>query len=74
MTRARLFVLTAIGLLTMAGPGPAASPDPLEALGLILFESGIKAPDFTLPDLNGNSVSLLSEARSATLLVFWSSW
>jgi len=74
MTRARLLVLTVIGLLAVAAPPLGASPDPFEVLGLVSFESGIKAPDFTLRGLNGEPVSLFSSNGSASLLVFWATW
>lgn len=74
MTRAVILLLTVIGLLGLAAPGVAGSPGPFETLGLLSFESGIKAPDFSLPGLNGNSVRLSSPSGSATLLVFWATW
>lgn len=73
MTRTRLLLLTVVGLLAMAAPGAAGSPDPFEVLGLVRFESGINAPDFTLSDLKGKPVSLSFRRSSATLLVFWAS-
>ena len=74
MTRARLLLLAVIALLGLAAPGTAGSLDSFESLGLVRFESDIKAPDFTLPGLTGDPVSLSSRAGSATLLVFWSTW
>jgi cytochrome oxidase Cu insertion factor (SCO1/SenC/PrrC family) len=74
MTRARLLVLTVIGLLAMAAPGLGGSLDPFEVLGLVSFESGIRAPDFTLRGLKGEPVSLSSSNGSASLVVFWATW
>lgn len=74
MTPARLLALAVIALLGLAAPGTAGSPDSFEALGLVRFESGIRAPDFSLPGLHGAPVSLSSPADTASLLVFWSTW
>lgn len=74
MMRARPLLLAVIGLVALAIPGAAGLPDPFEAAGLVSFVSGIKAPDFVLPDLNGDPVRLSSHAGSPTLLVFWATW
>ena len=36
-----------------------------------MLQTGIKAPDFTLPDQNGNSVSLSSFAGRRVILYFY---
>jgi hypothetical protein len=36
--------------------------------------ASLEAPDFTLPDLDGNSVSLSDFKRRKVLLLAWSSW
>jgi AhpC/TSA family len=36
--------------------------------------ASLQAPDFTLPDLDGNSVSLSDFKRRKVLLLAWSSW
>ncbi|MFQ5830072.1 MAG: peroxiredoxin family protein [Candidatus Methylomirabilia bacterium] len=69
-----MLLLTVVHLVGFTAPAVSGSPGPFETLGLIRFDSGIKAPHFTLPDLNGNSVSLASPPGSATLLVFWGTW
>tara|TARA_R110002124_G_scaffold219424_1_gene385308 strand:- start:16346 stop:16945 length:600 start_codon:yes stop_codon:yes gene_type:complete len=38
------------------------------------IEIGSTAPDFTLPDLNGKSVSLSDFEGKTVLLTFWASW
>jgi hypothetical protein len=74
MMRARLSLLTLVALLGLVSPGAAGSTDLFGDLGLVRFESGIKAPDFTLPSLNGDPVSLSSSNGSASLVVFWVTW
>ena len=72
--RAGLALLVLAGLLGLAVSGVAGSPDPFEALGLVRFDSGIRAPAFTLPDTSGAPVSLSSPSGSAALVVFWGTW
>lgn len=48
-------------------PSPSASP----ATGI---QIGFTAPDFTLKDLNGNTVKLSSLRGKAVYLNFWASW
>jgi hypothetical protein len=74
MRRARASVLTLGALLYLAGQALAGSPDPFEAFGLVRFDSGIRAPDFTLPDLKGHPVSVSSPAGLAAIIVFWGTW
>jgi len=38
------------------------------------FAVGLKAPDFTATDINGNSVKLSGINSEYTLLVFWATW
>lgn len=72
MTRA--VALLGLMLLTLAAPGVAGEPDPFESLGLVRFESGIKAPEFTLPGLDGHSVGVPARSGPATVLMFWTTW
>lgn len=74
MARAFALLLLGVHLVGITASAVAGSPDPFEALGLIRVDSGIKAPPFTLPDLNGEPVSAHSTNGSATLLVFWGTW
>lgn len=74
MRRAYRLLLTLGALLCLAGRGLASPPDPFEAFGLVRFDSGIGAPDFTLPDLNGKPISVSSPTGSAAIVVFWATW
>ncbi len=69
----RLF-LTTIAMLSLVSPGAAVSPDPFETLGLVRFDSGIRAPDFPLLDLKGDPVSVSPSAGLASIVVFWATW
>jgi peroxiredoxin len=55
-------------LLTSHAGGENPSPYAIESL------SGQKAPDFTLKDLDGTSVTLSSHKGNVVILVFWASW
>jgi peroxiredoxin len=55
-------------LLTTEASADNPSPYAIESL------SGQKAPDFTLTDLDGKSVSLASHKGKVVILVFWASW
>ncbi len=74
MTRTIAALVLVVALAGFAVTGLAGSPEPFEALGLVRFESGIRAPAFTRPALDGKPVSVSSEAGAATLLVFWTTW
>ncbi|MCD4768856.1 MAG: TlpA family protein disulfide reductase, partial [Bacteroidales bacterium] len=41
---------------------------------IAIFEEGGEAPDFTLPDRDGNPVSLSSTRGKVVLLDFWAAW
>ncbi|MBI3454522.1 MAG: hypothetical protein HY002_01870 [Candidatus Rokubacteria bacterium] len=66
--------LLGLMLLTLATPGVAGEPGPFESLGLVRFESGIRAPEFTLPGLDGRSVGVPARTGTAAVLVFWATW
>ena len=46
----------------------------LNLSGKPMLGKGAAAPDFTLPDLNGNSVSLSDYRGKAVLLNIWATW
>ncbi|MGO9379326.1 MAG: redoxin domain-containing protein [Dissulfurispiraceae bacterium] len=54
--------------LAPASGAELPSPYAIESL------TGQKAPDFTLTDLTGKSVSLASHKGKVVILVFWASW
>ncbi|MCL5063228.1 MAG: TlpA disulfide reductase family protein [Nitrospiraceae bacterium] len=60
----------ALCLLLFAAEGFAQPPSPYAVERL----SGQKAPDFTLKDINGNTVSLSSFKGKVVLLNFWATW
>lgn len=60
--------LLGLGRVASAEPG-----DPFEKLGLIRLDAGAKVPEFTLPDLRGESVAV-SASGPATVLLFWATW
>lgn len=64
-----LFLLLAYCfLLTASASAEAPSPFAVDKL------PGKQAPDFTLKDINGNSVSLSSFKGKVVLLKFWATW
>ncbi len=74
MTRAFAALLALGTLLALAPVATAGSPGPFEALGLVRFDSGVRAPAFELPGLDGTPVGISSRDGAATLLVFWGTW
>ena len=50
---------------------PAATPSPAVPVGITVGKS---APDFTLKDLSGNSISLHQFRGHVVILDFWASW
>jgi len=45
-----------------------------ERLQLLTHEERIEAPDFSLPDMNGNTVTLSELRGNAVFLNFWTTW
>ena len=52
--------------------GSCACLDAISLLGMQPLETGTTAPDFTLPDIDGNPVSLSDFEDQVVLLNFWS--
>jgi len=72
--RLLLLGLIAGALACGAGPEEPAEPAAGDAPGQAEDEGGAKAPDFTLPLLDGGEVTL-SDLRGTTVLIdFWATW
>jgi len=71
-------VLTVLaGVLVLAAVAIAASGGPDELKAMLLRpmpEVGRRAPDFTLPTLDGEELTLSSLAGRPVLINFWASW
>lgn len=55
-------------------PAPSPTGTPIKVIQDSPPRAGIKAVDFTLPDLGGNQVSLSDFRGRKVLLSFWASW
>ncbi len=66
------------GLLTLSlglsTPALSAEIDYFEAVGLEKIEGKVPAPPFSLPDLQGQAVSLENLRGKGVMLYFWASW
>jgi peroxiredoxin len=65
-----VFLLLTCSFLLFTSKGFPENPSPYAIESL----SGQKAPDFTLKDLDGKSVTLASHRGKVVILVFWASW
>lgn len=61
-------------MLLPSWSSPETNEESLEAFGLYLFRSSLRAPDFTTTDLQGNQVRLEAYRGKVILLVFWTTW
>jgi cytochrome oxidase Cu insertion factor (SCO1/SenC/PrrC family) len=64
--------LLALALLTVDSAG-AAGPD-FAALQITPYEPPKAAPAFSLPDLQGKTVSLADLKGKVVMLFFWATW
>ena len=67
-----LAVLVAVAVLMIA-PGGAFA-DPLQELSLIRPPKPTRAPDFSVPDLAGGTMTLQEHRGSVVFLNFWATW
>ncbi len=61
-------------VLAFSGPAVAVTADALERLGLKPIDSALAAPDFTIPILEGGSMSLAEHRGQVVILNFWTTW
>ncbi len=72
--RGKLYLLVWIGILLLFVYTPIrAQEDHWQALGVSRFE-GVAPPDFTLPSLNGKSITLSELKGTVVLINFWATW
>lgn len=74
MKRTLPLVVVLLGLLGIAVQALAAPADPFETFGLVSLDGGVRAPAFSLPDLNGAIVGVPGGGGEAAILVFWATW
>lgn len=65
------FIILSLGVSPPARP---ADVDYFEAVGLEKIEGKVAAPSFSLPDLQGNRVSLDNLQGKGVMLYFWTTW
>lgn len=69
------WILLSLALLFSAGLfAQNAAEDPDMKYATDLLKKGTPAPDFTLNDIEGNSVSIKDFLGKKVVLVFWASW
>ena len=72
MIRRTAVVLLALALLPVGSAG-AASPD-FASLQVTPYDPPKPAPAFSLPDLQGRTVTLADLKGKVVLLFFWATW
>ncbi len=74
--RARGPVRAALAALALAATlaGPAAAAPDFAALNLQPYDSPKPAPEFSLPDLRGQTVTLGDFRGKVLMLFFWATW
>ncbi len=63
-----------LAITTLATVAAAGPPEPFAALGLVRLDGRIRAPEFTLSDLDGRRAGVAATPNAAALLMFWSTW
>lgn len=73
--RSGMALLVLVCALTLACPAAMASGSEAKMMVAGLFGADTKAPDFELPDLNGNKISLGKyKGDRPVLFYFWATW
>ncbi len=73
----RFFLLFVALIFVGAGcavPEAVISTDPVEPTGVVGVGLGDTAPEFSLPDFDGNEFSLSYYSGSPVMIDFWASW
>jgi len=68
-----LIIGLALGLAAAALPAAAAEPD-WTSFKAVPYEPPKTVPEFSLPDLEGRTVSLADFRGKVTLVFFWTTW
>ena len=68
-----LIIGLSLGLAAGALPAVAAEPD-WASFKAVPYEPPKTAPEFSLPDLEGRTVSLADFRGKVTLVFFWATW
>ena len=74
MRAALTLIVGSLALATLIPVATAGNPEPFAALGLVRLDGRIRAPEFTLADLDGRPIGIATAPDTATLLMFWSTW
>ena len=61
-------------LMTLALPLAAAAAPDFAAMDIQRYETPKPAPDFSLPDLEGRTVTLSELRGKVVLLFYWATW
>jgi hypothetical protein len=73
-----LSVVVLIFVLNGQGPAEESATSEYEALfeklQIVALEERVEAPDFSLPDINGNTVTLSELRGNVIFLNFWTTW
>lgn len=69
-----LSCLTAVLFFATAEPDLKGETDPMSQMGVVRLDKAMKAPDFTLFDINGDKRSLSDFNQGFVMLNFWATW
>jgi peroxiredoxin len=68
------WLFSSTAFLFLGANSAKAHQESFKAMGVVLPRNELPAPDFTLQNSNGNSVSLSDFKGKAVLLNFWATW